>query len=149
MNHLKKRQDYLFKKISDYPPIVKSNIIKSRFSLGKSYEKVFFKTIEIKHGETNSVAYVFEDTAYISDSNDLSIIKMKEFKNLKYLIIDCLKFSRHPSHYNLEESLFVHNHLKPKKTILTNLHSDLDYNLLLRKLPNSVVPAYDGLKLNL
>ena len=149
MNHLKKRQDYLFKKISDYPPIVKSNIIKSRFSLGKSYEKVFFKTIEIKHGETNSVAYVFEDTAYISDSNDLSIIKMKEFKNLKYLIIDCLKFNRHPSHYNLEESLFVHNHLKPKKTILTNLHYDLDYSLLLRKLPNSVVPAYDGLKLNL
>ena len=33
MNHLKKRQDYLFKKISDYPPIVKSNIIKSRFFL--------------------------------------------------------------------------------------------------------------------
>jgi len=95
------------------------------------------------------VAYVFEDTAYISDSNDLSIIKMKEFKNLKYLIIDCLKFDRHSSHYNLEESLFVHNHLKPKKTILTNLHYDLDYNLLLRKLPNRVVPAYDGLKLNL
>ena len=47
MNYLKKKQDYLFKKISDYSPIIKSNIIKSRFSLGKLYEKVVFKTIEI------------------------------------------------------------------------------------------------------
>ena len=149
MNHLEKRQDYLFKKISDYPPIVKSNIIKSRFSLGKLYEKVFFKTIEISHGETTSVAYVFEKTAYICDSNDLSIIKMQELKNLKYLIIDCLKIKSHPTHFNLKEALTVHKHLNPKKTILTNLHHDLDYNSLLRKLPNSVVPAYDGLKLNL
>ena len=149
MNYLKKKQDYLFKKISDYSPIIKSNIIKSRFSLGKLYEKVVFKTIEISHGGTNSVAYIFEDTAYISDSNDLSIINMKEFKNLKYLIIDCLKFKSHPTHFNLKEALIVHNHLKPKKTILTNLHHDLDYNFLLRKLPNDVVPAYDGLKLNL
>jgi len=31
INHLKKRQDYLFKKISDYPPILKSNVIKKNF----------------------------------------------------------------------------------------------------------------------
>jgi phosphoribosyl 1,2-cyclic phosphate phosphodiesterase len=74
---------------------------------------------------------------------------MKELKNLKYLIIDCLKLERHPSHFNLEESLYVHQKLKPKKTILTNLHHDLDYNYLLRKLPRDVVPAYDGLKISL
>ena len=34
IKHLRKRQDYLFKKVSDYPPIVKSNIIKTNFSLG-------------------------------------------------------------------------------------------------------------------
>ena len=74
---------------------------------------------------------------------------MKELKNLKYLIIDCLKLQRHPSHFNLKESLYVHQKLKPKKTILTNLHHDLDYNYLLRKLPRDVVPAYDGLKISL
>ena len=74
---------------------------------------------------------------------------MKELKNLKYLIIDCLRFKRHPSHFNLEESIFVHHHLKPKKTILTNLHYTLDYNYLLKKLPVGIVPAHDGLKINL
>ena len=75
ITHLKKRQDYLFKNISDYPPIVKSNFIKKSFSLGQSNEKIFFRTLKLKHGKTQSVAYIFEKTAYISDCNDFSIIK--------------------------------------------------------------------------
>ena len=149
MNLIKKRHDYLFKKIGNYPPIVQSNIIKSKFSLGRSSEKIFFKAIKVKHGKTNSLGYIFENTAYISDCSDLSIINMKELKNLKYLIIDCLRLKKHHTHFNLSESLYVHQKLKPKKTILTNLHYDLDYNYLLKKLPRNVVPAYDGLKISL
>ena len=149
IKHLRKRQDYLFKKVSDYPPIVKSNIIKTNFSLGRLNEKVFFKTFSAKHGKTNSVIYVFEKVAYISDANDLSIINIKALKNLKFLILDCLKFKKHPTHFNLAEALFVHRQLKPKKTILTNLMHDVDYNFLLRILPKNVLPAYDGLSLNL
>ena len=149
MNLIKNRQEYLFKKVSSYLPIIKSNIIKSKFSLGKDNEKIIFRAIKASHGQTNSLIYIFEKTAYISDCNDLSIIKMKELKNLKYLIIDCLRFKRHPSHFNLEESIFVHHHLKPKKTILTNLHYTLDYNHLLNKLPFGIVPAHDGVKINL
>ena len=149
IKHLRKRQDYLFKKVSDYPPIVKSNIIKTNFSLGKHDEKVFFKTFRAKHGKTNSVIYVFEKVAYISDAKDLSIINIKALRNLKFLILDCLKFKNHPTHFNLEEALFVHRQLKPKKTILTNLMYDVDYNFLLHVLPKNVLPAYDGLSLNL
>tara|TARA_B110001454_G_scaffold167223_1_gene157174 strand:- start:3 stop:773 length:771 start_codon:yes stop_codon:yes gene_type:complete len=146
---IKKRHDYLFKKIGFYTPIVKSNIIQSKFSLGKSREKVFFKAVKIKHGKINSTAYIFEKTAYISDTNDLSIIEMEQFKNLKYLIIDCLQFKNHRSHFNLKEALFVHKCLKPKKTILTNLNHNLDYYHLLKILPKDVTPAYDGLKIDL
>ena len=39
--------------------------------------------------------------------------------------------------------------LSPKKAILTNLHSDLDYNELKKKLKKNIVPAYDGMKINL
>ena len=34
------------------------------------------------------------------------------------------------AHFKLEECLYVHYHLKPKTTILTNLHQDLDYDFL-------------------
>ena len=149
IKHLKIKQDYLFKKTKNYPPIVNANIINSNFSLGNTNENIYFETKKVKHGSTNSLIYIFEKTAYISDCKDLSIVKMKELKNLKYLIIDCLKFTSHHSHFNLSESLYVHRCLKPKKTILTNLHYDLDYSTLLKKLPSNVVPAYDGLSINL
>jgi phosphoribosyl 1,2-cyclic phosphate phosphodiesterase len=144
-----KRQDYLFKKISDYPPIFKSNIINKQFHLGKLSEKILFNTIKVKHGQIRCLAYIFEKTAYISDANDLSIVNKNELKYLNYLIIDCLKFTNHPSHFSLNETLYIHDKLKPKHTILTNLHSDLDYNKLLKQLPKNVIPAYDGLSINL
>ena len=38
---------------------------------------------------------------------------------------------------------------KPKKAILTNLHTDIDYKEIKKKLPKNVTPAYDGLTLAL
>jgi len=147
--HLKKTFGWLFKKKINYPAIIKSNIVKKKFSLGKGNEEVFFDSIEAKHGPTKSVVYFFEKTAYISDSNDLSIIYQDKFKNLNLLVIDCLKIQKHPSHFNLDDVLYIHNKLKPKKTILTNLHHDLDYDYLIKKIPKKIIPAYDGLKINL
>ena len=73
---------------------------------------------------------------------------MRDFKNLKYLIIDCLWYKKHPSHLNLQESLNLIRLFKPKKAILTNLHAKLDYGKLKKKLPKNVFPAYDGLTIN-
>ncbi len=148
LKHLRISQGYLFKKIGDYPPIVKSNIIKNNFNLGKAKERISFDVLNVKHGKVKSLAYIFEKIAYISDCKDLSIIKSKKLINLNYLIIDCLRLEKHTSHFTLKEALYVHNCLKPKKTILTNLNHELDYNFLLRKLPKNVLPAYDGLTIN-
>ena len=64
------------------------------------------------------------------------------------MIIDCLWYKKHPSHLNLEESLNLIKFLNPKKAILTNLHSELDYNSLKKILPRNISPAYDGLTIN-
>ena len=39
--------------------------------------------------------------------------------------------------------------LTPKKTILTNMHRDLDYGQLKKNLPKNIVPGYDGMTVNL
>ena len=149
INLLKKRHDFCFKSINGYPAIVKANLISKNFSLGNSIEKIHFKSFQVKHGNINNTAYVFEKTAYINDCNDLSIVEREELKKLKYLILDCLKIKKHPTHFNLDQVLCVKDKLQPKKTILTNLHSDLDYDFLLKRLPNNVLPAYDNLKIYL
>ena len=87
--------------------------------------------------------------AYISDVSEIYKKDHKLLKNLNYLIIDCLWIKKHQSHFNLEECLKMIKLLNPKKAILTNLHSDLDYNILLKKLPSYIKPAYDGLTLKI
>ena len=150
IKHLKKAHTFLFKNTdSYYPAIVKANLIKSKFSLGDNVNKVNFETLTVKHGSTRSVVYIFEKTAYISDINDLSIAKVRKLKNLNNLVLDCFRIKKHRTHFNFEEALFVHRKLNPKKTILTNLHSDLDYDFLSKKLPKNVYPAYDGMRLSL
>ena len=37
----------------------------------------------------------------------------------------------------------------PKKSILTNLHTDIGYDEIKKILPRNIIPAYDGLTLNL
>jgi len=149
LKYLKRSQSYLFNETIDYRPILKANLVKSNFSLGKSKDKINIKSIAVKHGKISSLAYIFSKTAYISDCNDISIKDLKVLKKLNYLILDCLKFDEHPSHFNLDRALEVINCLKPKKAILTNLHYDLDYKLLKKRLPKNVIPAYDNLKLKL
>ena len=145
ISSLKNKFDYCFKKTTSYLPIAKPNIVKKKFYLGKGNEKIYFNTSEAKHGAIKVVLYVFEKTAYISDCNDLSIVNFPILKNLKNLVIDCLTFKKNWAHFNLDDSLFIHHSLKPKKTILTNLHSDLDYKDLINILPKNIVPAYDGM----
>ena len=69
--------------------------------------------------------------------------------NLKYLIIDCLWYNFHPSHFNLDYALFIIKKFNPKKAILTNLSPVLDYKKLKNQLPKDVLPAYDGLTIKL
>ena len=86
-----------------------------------------------------------EKIAYISDCSRVPKKNLIYLKNLNYLILDCLKINKHPSHFNLESALELINLTAPKKAILTNLHTDLDYFQLKKILPKNIVPAYDGL----
>ena len=87
--------------------------------------------------------------AYISDTNGIHLKDFNKLKHLKYLIIDCLKFNPHSSHFNFLQAIQISKKVNPKKTILTNLHSDLDYSSLKSLLPKNIIPAYDGMVLNL
>ena len=104
----------------------------------------------MKHGKIESICYLInKKLAYASD---ISLFYKKDYKKLMqldYLIVDCLWYKNHPAHFNLNQVLSLVKVLSPKKTILTNMHSDLDYNQLLKILPNNILPGYDGLSVNI
>ena len=90
------------------------------------------RAVKVKHGKVQAICYIIDKKlAYISDVSEIHTKDFRYFNNLKYLIIDCLWYRNHPSHLNLDTCLKLIKIFSPKKAILTNLHIDLDYFLLL------------------
>ena len=148
-NYLSNNFSYCFKNTnSEYPAILKLNLVKNKFYVKNGSKKISVRSLKVEHGKVKSICYIFDrKLAYISDVSKIYNKDFKYFKNLKYLIIDCLWYKNHPSHLNLEQSLKLIKIFSPKKAILTNLHTELDYETLRKKLPKNIIPAYDGLKL--
>ena len=149
--YLKNSFSYCFKSYSkEYPATLKLNIINNKMYINDKNVKIPIKPILVDHGKVKSNCFIIDKKlAYISDISDISTKNFKYFNNLKYLIIDCLWYNFHPSHFNLEKSLFFIKKFKPSKAILTNLSPVLDYNELKKLLPKNVMPAYDGLTISL
>ena len=149
--YLKKSFSYCFDNYSkEYPATLKLNSIKKKLFIKNSKRNIKITPITVKHGSVKSICYIIDKKlAYISDVSEIYKKDFKHFKNLKYLIIDCLWYKYHPSHFNLEKSLSMIDIFSPNKAILTNLHTDIDYDKIMKLLPKNVVPAYDGLTLKL
>ena len=149
--YLKKSFSYCFDNYSkEYPATLKLNSIKKKLFIKNSKRNIKITPITVKHGSVKSICYIIDKKlAYISDVSEIYKKDFKHFKNLKYLIIDCLWYKYHPSHFNLEKSLSMIDIFSPNKAILTNLHTDIDYDKIMKLLPKNVVPAYDGLTVKL
>ena len=148
INSLVKKYTFCFKPRFGYKPIMTPKIIKNKFIISIKKKKLKVKGFEVIHGLIKATGFLFNNIAYVSDCNKIPKISYKNLENLNFLIIDCLKLDKHPSHFNFDEALQLSKIVKPKKTILTNLHTDLDYFKLKKELPKNIVPAYDGLSFN-
>ena len=149
--YLKNTFSYIFKSYSkEYPATLRLNNLTKTIKTKNDNKKILIKSIIVKHGNVKSNCFIIDTKlAYISDVSKIYEKDFKYFRNLKYLIIDCLWYNYHPSHFNLKTSLNLIKKFNPKNAILTNLSPVLDYNILKKLLPKNVIPAYDGLTLKL
>ena len=145
INLLLKKYNFCFRPRLGYKPIMRSRVVRDNFTIKKNKNFLKIKSFDVIHGMIKATGYLFNKIAYISDCNKIPISSQKHLHNLNYLIIDCLRMEKHPSHFNYTDALNIIKILKPKKAILTNLHTDLDYNELKKRLPKNIIPAFDGL----
>ena len=149
--YLKSTFSYIFKSYSkEYPATLKLHKL-PRYIISKNVKKkIRIQSIMVDHGNVKSNCFIIDKKlAYISDVNKIYTKDFRYFRKLKYLIIDCLWYNFHPSHFNLETSLALIKEFKPNKAILTNLSPVLDYKVLKKMLPKNVIPAHDGLTVKL
>ena len=141
---------YCFKSSYGYPSTLSLNSLKKQHQITHKNKKILIESIPVQHGKIKSICYLInKKLAYASDISLFFKKDYKKLKDLEYLIIDCLWYHNHSSHFNLDQVLELVKILSPKKTILTNMHSDLDYLQLKKKLPKNIIPGYDGITVSL
>ena len=101
---------------------------------------------DLNHGEINALGFRFGCLAYTPDVKRIPEASRPHLEGLEVWIIDALRYRPHPSHFSLDEALGEIEAMRPRRAILTNLHTDLDYETLRKRLPPHVVPAYDGMR---
>ncbi len=102
----------------------------------------------LHHGEIDALGFRIGAVAYTPDVNAIPEESLSQLADLDLWIVDALRYTRHPSHFSLSETLEWLDRLKPRRAVLTNLHTDLDYEALKAQLPGGVTPAFDGMDLD-
>jgi phosphoribosyl 1,2-cyclic phosphate phosphodiesterase len=63
-------------------------------------------------------------------------------------VVGCFQRGRHPVHANVDRVLEWVARLRPRRTVLTHMGTDMDWAWLIANLPPGIEPAHDGLVLD-
>jgi phosphoribosyl 1,2-cyclic phosphate phosphodiesterase len=150
---LRRRFDYCFETPpgSSYPAIVTAHVVKdfAPVTIGGPGGNLTFQPFRQIHGDIDTLGLRVEGVAYSCDLNDLPEEALPHLRDLDLWILNTLRYTPHPSHLTMTKALDWIERLAPKQAVLTHLHIDLDYDELAAKLPSGVVPAFDGMVLEL
>jgi phosphoribosyl 1,2-cyclic phosphate phosphodiesterase len=136
---------------SDYPPILTNLPIEageSRTIAGKGGD-LTLSAFNLQHGNISALGYRIGDAAYTPDVSDVPRESWPALENLELWIIDALRYAPHPSHFSVDDALDWIDRFKPRRAVLTNMHADIDYEVISSQLPDHIIAGYDGLRLTL
>ena len=134
---------------SEYPPIAEEKRLTPGHKVLISGQGGDIEALPVlqNHGDIPSLGFRIGNVAYSADIKSLPDESVALMQGLDVWVVDALRKTPHPSHMNLEEALAWIARVKPKRAILTNLHTDMDYAALKAELPPHIEPAYDGMSL--
>ncbi len=130
-----------------YPPLLDDVRIEAgrSLSIGGPGGPVDILPFRLDHGEIDALGLRIGRLAYTPDVKAIPDESVAFVEGLDLWIIDALRPSPHPSHFSLSDALSWIERAKPRRAILTNLHTDMDYQTLRRHVPANVDIAYDGM----
>ena len=136
---------------SSYPPILKRHpiVFKEAFWVNGPGGPIAFMPFLQIHGDITTLGLKVGRAAYSCDVSRLPDAALPLLADLDLWIVDALRHRPHPSHFTVAEAVDWSRRLKPQRTILTHMHSEIDYNALRLSLPLGIEPGYDGLSVDL
>jgi len=101
--------------------------------------------LTVIHGQLEVTAFRVGRFAYVTDCNVIPAEACARLMGLDLLVIDALRFKKHPTHMTLDQSLGYIERLKPRRALLTHISHDIKHAETSGHLPENVEIAYDGL----
>ncbi|MBZ5501567.1 MAG: MBL fold metallo-hydrolase [Acidobacteriia bacterium] len=98
------------------------------------------------HGSGPVLGFRFGKAAYLTDFSRVPEASKRLLGGLDDLILDALRYTPHPTHSNVEQSLALVRELQPRRAWFTHICHDLGHTETNARLPDDVRLSYDGLE---
>ena len=149
-NDLFSRFGYAFIQPDDspYPPILNMHTIKGDVVIEGAGGAVTLSPFKVGHGSIDALGFRIGGLAYLPDVAEMTDEGWAAVTGCECWVLDTLRRTPHPTHSHLDQSLEWIERAGPKRAVMTNMHIDLDYEVLDRETPDHITPAYDGMVLS-
>jgi len=101
--------------------------------------------VPLQHGPGVALGYRVGNLAYLTDCNAIPDASLALLAGVELLVIDALRFTPHASHYHVADAIAAARRIGARRTLLTHLSHEVDYQRHTAGLPAGVEFAYDGL----
>lgn len=148
---LTRRFDYIFEEQALYPALAEARDLPphgSDWTVDGPGGAIPVRGFDQDHGTVRSVGFRFGPLAYSADVVNLPESAFDALAGVEVWLVDALRWTPHPTHAHVDRALEWIERVAPQRAYLTNLHIDLDYDALKRRLPASIEPAFDGLAIS-
>ncbi|MBM3955001.1 MAG: MBL fold metallo-hydrolase [Planctomycetes bacterium] len=101
--------------------------------------------LRLRHGPFDVLGFRFGDVAYCTDTNEIPAATRPLLAGLDVLVLDCLRPTRHPTHFSLAEAIDTARSIGARRTLLVHLSHELGHAEVSARLPPGIELAHDGL----
>ena len=146
INRIRSMFDYIFdQKRSEGggKPMVETNVVDGEFEAAG----VKIEPLRVFHGSMEIFAYRIGSFAYMSDVSVIPPETMDRIRGIELLVLDALRYEKHPTHMNFEQAIEAAGQIGAKRTLLTHFSHVVDHDQAIAKLPDGIEPAYDGMEI--
>jgi len=103
--------------------------------------------LDLFHGQITILGFRIDNFAYCTDCSEIPQSTLDQLRDLDVLVLDALRYTPHPTHFNVEQALAVVQKIKPRRTYFTHIAHEILHADLEAKLPENVFLSFDGLRL--
>lgn len=103
--------------------------------------------VPVQHGPLTVLGFRIGAFAYLTDFSSIPDASKTMLRGLDHLILDALRYTPHPMHSTVDQSLAIVHEIAPRQAWFTHICHDLGHEATNARLPQNVRLSYDGLSI--